>query len=278
MGVYREGYRQYKGEFLPIRSRFLVIITAEFTRLRAGKWTRRLMLLAAIPLIVTVAVLVGKGMVGDKLGSFPIETMLLLKLLRVEMLVMALVGASAGAGVLADDRAGNALSLYLTRPLTTPRYLVGKGLALGLLLSLVYLLPGMLFVIAAAVFSSAIGFTDFLKDLVGVMWGAGLGVALVTAIVMLFSSVGKRSRNIGLAWFGFYFLSQFLAKGAEQAFEKDWTKYLSLADLFDEGMKFAVSPSTNSVVPVLVQVGILALCVVLLWSRMVRRGKEVVSA
>ena len=103
MGVYRGGYRQFDGRLLPISTRFSVIHSTEFLRLWRSKWNRRLVMAAAVPLIVVVAVLVGKGMVESQVGTLPVQLNLLDKLLRVEMLLLAILGAAAGSGILADD-------------------------------------------------------------------------------------------------------------------------------------------------------------------------------
>jgi ABC-type transport system involved in multi-copper enzyme maturation permease subunit len=272
MGVYRGGYRHYSGEFLPISTRFRVIVAAEFGRLWRGTWNRRIMLLAVLPLVVTVAVMVGKGMVEAKVGNLPFELDLLGRLLQVEMLFTALLAAAAGSGILADDRAGNALVLYLSRPLTPARYLLGKGLALAGALSVTYLVPAWLFVISAAVASTRIGLGDSLRDLLLVTLAAGFNVVAVTAVMLLLSAVGRRARVVGLAWFGAFFFSQMVAKGAHAATGAEWTQYLSMPDLFQGSLEFLLAAGGAPATPFVVLLFGTAACICALCYVFLGRG------
>lgn len=277
MGIYRGGYRQYNGAFESIGTRFLIIFGSEFVRLWQGRWTRRLMLVAAIPLIVTIAVLVGKGVVESQVGQLPFELNLLGRMLQVEMLFVALLAATAGSGILADDRSANALVLYLARPLTPARYLLGKGLALASILATVYLLPALLFVLSAAVILPGGSFSGALWDMGTAAAGSLLNVLVVTLIMLLFSSLGSRSRTIGLAWFGLFFFSQVLSKAAYNATDLPWTRLLSLPDLFQKSLDWFLAGGTGDGIAVLLLVGLATLAGAALWQRFIYRqaGKAV---
>ena len=277
MGVYRGGYRQYEGPFLPIGTRFLVIFWSEFRRLWQGRWNRRLMLFAAIPLIVTVAVLVGKGVVESKVGALPFELNLLGRMLQVEMLFMALLAASAGAGILADDRAANALVLYLARPLTPARYLLGKGLALGAILATVYLVPAFLFVAAAATILPGATAQGIATDLAAATAGCLLNITFVTVVILLFSALGSRARYIGLGWFGLFFFSQMISKGAYSATGLAWTNLLSLPDLFQKALDWFLAGGRGDGIAVVILATLTTLAGAALWQRVIYRqaGKAV---
>jgi ABC-type transport system involved in multi-copper enzyme maturation permease subunit len=271
VGVYRGGYRQYEGPFLAIRTRFLVIFASEFKRLWKGKWNRRLMLFAAIPLIVTVAVLVGKGVVESQVGALPFELNLLGRMLQVEMLFMALLAASAGSGILADDRASNALVLYLARPLTPARYLIGKGLALAGILATVYLVPAFLFIVAAAVVLPSTTIAGVATDLGLATAGCMLNISFVTLVILLFSSLGARARYIGLGWFGLFFFSQMIAKGAYQATDLPWTKLLSMPDLFQKSLDWFLLGGSGDGIAVVILAALATLAGAALWQRVIYR-------
>ncbi len=277
MGVYRGGYRQYDGSFLPISTRFWVIFASEFLRLWGGKWNRRLMLIAGIPLIVTIAVLVGKGVVESKVGALPFELNLLGRMLQVEMLFMALLAASAGSGILADDRASNALVLYLARPLTPARYLIGKGLALAGILATVYLVPAFLFVVAAAVILPGATVVGVATDLSMATAGCLLNITFVTMVILLFSSLGSRGRYIGLAWFGLFFFSQMIANGAYRATDLPWTKLLSMPDLFQKSLDWFLAGGSGDGIAVVILAALATLAGAALWQRVIYRqaGKAV---
>lgn len=271
MGIYRGGYRQYEGPFLPISTRFLVIVGSEFKRLWQGKWNRRLMLFAILPLVITIAVLVGKGVVEAQVGTLPFELNLLGRMLQVEMLFMALLAASAGSGILADDRASNALVLYLARPLTPARYLLGKGLALAAILATVYLVPAFLFIFSAALILPGATVLGTLTDLATATAGCLLNITFVTMVILLFSSLGSRARYIGLGWFGLFFFSQMIAKGAYSATELPWTRLLSLPDLFQKALDWFLAGGSGEAIAVIILAALTTVAGAVLWQRVIYR-------
>ena len=196
---------------------------------------------------------------------------LLEKLLEVELFIMALLAASAGSGLIADDRRTNALLLYLSKPLTPGRYLIGKGLALGALLSLVYLVPGFLHVAVAGMISSTVTLSGFFIDLLSVAIISSLHVGATVIFLLTLSSMGTRSRYIGLAWVAAYFFSKAVSQGAMQAADgASWPKYLSLPDLYKGSAAFVMSPRWEDPWSLVVLLALAGICLGLLVFRMKR--------
>src|SRR2546428_12984481 len=54
---------------------------------------------------------------------------------------VTLLASTVGAGLIADDAHTNALTLYLSRPITHVDYLIAKGAILGTLVILITILP-----------------------------------------------------------------------------------------------------------------------------------------
>ena len=78
---------------------------------------------------------------------------------------------------------------------------------------------------------------------------------------------------IGLGWFGLYFFSQIIAKGAEASTGISELKYLSVPDLFQTAGEWFLSAGGTSIVPVLILLGLLLFSLVGLWLRMIHGRK-----
>lgn len=250
--IYRQGFRPFRGSFLPIGSRFLVIMQAEFLRLWKGRWNRRLILLGVLPLAITASVLVGKGVVEREVGELPIELDLLGKMLEVELALTILLAAVAGSGVLADDRQSGAFALYLSRPLTPARYLLGKGLGLASLLSLTYLAPALALMLVTPLVALPRSLGGWALDLAGAAAGAALLVVVVTVLIMALSALGRRSRYVGIAWFAIYFLSELSGKGLAEVTDQEGWRLMGLQELAARSLRWFLAPADSSPLPVLV--------------------------
>ena len=235
MGIHRGGYRQYAGDILPGGTRFLVLAGAELGRLWRKRSTRWLLILAALPLVVLVAAEVGKGVIQNVAGGMPFQIELMDKLFNAEQVFLAILAAAAGAGLIADDRGSNALVLYLSRPLTPNRYLAAKGLALGGILSMIYLAPAWILLLVSELIAPEMDLSSFALRGVQATAVAALHIGFTTAVVLFLSSLATRARYVGLGWVAFFFFSDALSSGLSQtAGVGTWARYLSVKDLFED--------------------------------------------
>lgn len=235
MGIHRSGYRQYDGELLPGRTRFLVLAGSELGRLWRRRSTRWLLILAALPLVIIVAAEVGKGLIETAAGGLPFQLQLLDKLFNAEQVFLAILAAAAGAGLIADDRGSNALILYLSRPLTPTLYLAAKGIALGAILSLVYLVPAWILVLVSELMAREMDWLAFAARAARATTVALLHVGVTGAVVLFLSSLATRARYVGLGWIAFFFFSDGLASGLSKASDgAEWARYLSIKDLYED--------------------------------------------
>lgn len=235
MGIHRGGYRQYAGDLLPGGTRFLVLAGAELGRLWRKRSTRWLLVLGAFPLVIIVAAEVGKGVIRTAVGGMPIQIELMDKLLNAEQVFLAILAAAAGAGLIADDRGSNALVLYLSRPLTPNRYLAAKGLALGGILSMIYLAPAWILLLVSELIAPQMDWAGFALRGVQATTVAVLHIGFTTAVVLFLSSLATRARYVGLGWVAFFFFSDGLSSGLSQTPGGEiWARYLSVKDLFED--------------------------------------------
>jgi len=235
MGIHRSGYRQYTGDLLPGGSRFLVLAGAELSRLWSRRSTRWILILGALPLVIIVAAEVGKGLIETAAGALPFQLELMDKLFNAEQVFLAILAAAAGAGLIADDRGSNALILYLSRPLTPTRYLAAKGLALGAILSLVYLVPAWILVLVSELMAREVDWLGFAARGARATAVGLLHIGATSAVVLFLSSLATRARYVGLGWIAFFFFSDGLASGLRKASDgAEWARYLSVKDLYED--------------------------------------------
>ena len=129
--------------------------------------------------------------------------------------------------LVARDRGSNALTIYLSRPLTSTDYLLGKlGIVLGILL-LVWTGPLLLGWLLSVLFTPG---GDFLVYSVAPLLRAclfnGLGLVVLAAIALGVSSLGRSTRNTVLLWIGVWIVAGWIANFP---FAPDWMRYLSFS-------------------------------------------------
>ncbi len=156
MAVSEPRYALSKRELLSRRDRVWAIFSVNF-RQRVGRaFPVTLvvigMILTIVPFLITVLTYqtLGRGS-SLTLDVFygPYGNFLLLLFI---MLLTALVGG----GIVADDLGSKSISLYLSRPITLPDYLVAKGAVVAATLSLIAVLPGIL----GAILAFVLGYVD----------------------------------------------------------------------------------------------------------------------
>jgi len=129
--------------------------------------------------------------------------------------------------LVARDRGSNALTIYLSRPLTSTDYLLGKlGIIVGVLL-LIWTGPLLTGWLLSVLFAPG---RDFLIYSLVPLLRAGLfnGISLVVlaAIALGVSSLGRTTRNTILLWIGLWIIAGWIA---QFPFTPEWMRYLSFS-------------------------------------------------
>ena len=75
-------------------------------------------------------------------------------------MLIALIAIFGGSGLIATDLKNNALSLYLSKPLSWIDYLIGKFAVIGILLGSLTVVPGLLLFLEQALLADG----SFLKE------------------------------------------------------------------------------------------------------------------
>ena len=145
------------------------------------------------------------------------------------------MAASAGSGLISEDRRTMALSLYLSRPITPADYLAAKAFILATLMAMICALPLVLAPLVAALLGS-VGWDIGLEALA---IGIGLGLLLTaffTSVTIFLSSLTSRrayaAAGVFAITFGLTVPVQILAGSLSQPsllYLSPWQDYLAVA-------------------------------------------------
>ena len=153
MSVVDRSYRGYAGALTSERWRFLILTRFALANALSGRLVQLLLtasLMASLVFLVIIYLHVNLDalqMLAINLESLiPIDEKFFYVFLETQTAIGFLLTALVGPGLISADLAHGALPLYFARPLSRAEYILGKGLALGTVLSLVTWVPGLLLV------------------------------------------------------------------------------------------------------------------------------------
>ena len=286
MPIHTQNYRHWEGTLKThSRTRWWIIAKAELKLLTQRKFVR---LIVAVPPLIYVfvhAVLI--YIVNQVPGvefSLRIDSDFFQKFLfRVEPVpstfLVALIAIFGGSGLIATDLKNNALSLYLSKPISWIDYLIGKFAAIGILLGCFTLIPGLLLFLEHLLLAD----TSFLKENYWIPFSIiaySVIIILSTGLLMLlFSSLTTNSRyaTIGFSavWFGspvIYEVLKTITRTSKVALVSVWANYDVLGTTI-----FGSTPdySVHWVWALLTLVALLLFCLFVLRHRI--RAVEVVK-
>ena len=283
MPIHTQDYRHWEGTLkLHDKTRWWVITKAELKLLSQRKIVR---LIVAIPPVIYVLVhgiliyiynqKFQDGNLGDHLPFYIDSAFFQHFLFRISpfpsAFLIALLVIFGGAGLIANDLKHNALSLYLSKPISWVDYLIGKFVVIGSLLLCMTLIPGLLLFLEHALLTD----TPFLKEYYWMSLSIIVYSVVITAItgllMLVFSSLTKNPRyaTIGFCavWFGLPVIHQILKEvfsTSTVAIVSVWANYDRLGNtLFGLESSYNIHWSWT----ILVLTALTALCILVLRHR-----------
>jgi ABC-2 type transport system permease protein len=158
MAVYRRTYASYAGAVTPAWSRWLVLFRYARRNLFRSKMMTAffvacffypLLCLAGIYLAHNLSFLEQVGVPSN--GFLVIDNKFFFYFTAVQGWLAFILTAFAGPGLISGDLANGALPLYFCRPFSRSEYVLGKASVLGILLSQITWVPGLvLFIVQAS--------------------------------------------------------------------------------------------------------------------------------
>ena len=212
MPIHTQDYRHWEGT-LKLRShtQWWVIAKAELKLLAQRKIVR---LIVAIPPVIYVLshgifIYIFNNLPGEFV-DFSIDSGFFQKFLfRIapfpSAFLVALVVIFGGAGLIANDLKHNALSLYLSKPISWVDYLIGKFIVISTLLICMTLIPGLLLFLEHVLLTD----TPFLKENywlpLSIIAYSVIITAITSLLMLLFSSLTTNSRYATIGFCGVWF-------------------------------------------------------------------------
>jgi ABC-type transport system involved in multi-copper enzyme maturation permease subunit len=192
------------------------------------------------------------------------------------LLLATLLTASAGASSIAGDVADRSITLYLSRPISPGDYLTGKGTAVGLVLAIFFVIPG----IGASLFAYFVGNVSFglAVEAMGAFVGAGLVMMIFfSTLALLLSSLTRRPLFAGASIFGVLVSAEVLAALVQGVTSSSQALYVSpLEDLLAIAQSvFGVTPTLDAATAFAVVLGIALIATAVAYLRV--RQVEVVG-
>ena len=297
MPIHTQDYRHWEGTLKPRHyTRWWIIAKAELKLLAQRKIVR---LIVAIPPLIYVfnhALLIymfnqipDVNQIPDATLPFAVNAELFQKFLfRIAptlfvpiptTMLIALIAIFGGSGLIATDLKNNALSLYLSKPLSWIDYLIGKFAVIGVLLGSLTAVPGLLLFLEQALLADV----SFLKQNYWLPFSIIAYSALLTLsaslLMLLFSSLTSNPRyaTIGFCavWFGSPIIQQLfkaITRSSKTAVVSIWANYDILGSaLFDSSHSHAV----HWVWSLLIVLALIVICLFVLHRRI--RAVEVVK-
>ena len=288
MPIHTQDYRHWEGTLNSRNyTRWWIITKAELKLLAQRKIVRLIVAIPPVIYIIVHAILIYIfNQIPDTLLWFEVDAEFFQQFLfrnpstgPPSSFLIALIAIFGGSGLIATDLKNNALSLYLSKPISWIDYLIGKFAVIGILIGCLTLVPGLLLFLEHALLTD----TTFLKENYWVPLSIVVYSVLITLsaslLMLLFSSLTSNPRyaTIGFCavWFGspvIYEVLKAITRSSRTAIVSIWANYDILGSvLFNASHEHVVHWS----LALLVLIALIALCLFVLHRRI--RAVEIVK-
>lgn len=194
MAVYRRSYKPYAGTLTASWSRFLVLFRYSRRNLFRSRFQTGFFVICFFyPIVCLVMIyLVHSASFLAKIGIpaalISIDNMFFFRFMSVQGVLAFLMTAFAGPGLISPDLANGALPLYFCRPFSRAEYVLGKSSVLGILLSEITWVPGVILFIIQASFAGARWAWDNFWIAGSLILGSLIWIAILSMLAMALSA------------------------------------------------------------------------------------------
>jgi ABC-type transport system involved in multi-copper enzyme maturation permease subunit len=124
------------------------------------------------------------------------------------LFIMVIMMIFCGAGLISDDLKHNSLQLYFSRPIKKKDYFIGKTAVIVFFLSLLTLVPGLIFFLMKLVFSGSLKFFLAYPWLpISIIGYSFILTAFFSFYTLLLSAINKNRRYVAILIIGIYLFS-----------------------------------------------------------------------
>jgi ABC-type transport system involved in multi-copper enzyme maturation permease subunit len=220
MAVNKRSYRLYTGGLTPEWSRFLVITRHAFVQMFDSRFFIGLLVVAFVPVLFGAVTIYLANTETARLllnintnSIITINELFFVRMLQAQGWIAMLLTAYIGPTLVASDLSHNALPLYLSRPISRTEYVLGKAAVIGLLLSFITWVPGLLLFLMQAGMAPS----GWLRENYWIAGSIFLGAAIWIAFLSLFSLALSAWVKWRIVATGLTFAAFFLPAGFGQA-------------------------------------------------------------
>ena len=235
MAVYKQTYQEYAGARTHPKWRFWVLSRYAFQQVFAGRSILIYFVLCYVPMLGAGFIIYLRHNL-DVLSAFqiPVEELLVIDatffavLMGIQSSLAFFMAAVVGPGLVSPDLTNGALPLYLSRSLSRTEYVFGKFAVLGVLLSLITWVPGMLLFLMQSSLEGSAWFFSNLRIAGAIFTGAWVWILTISLLALALSAwVRWRPVAIGMM-FGVFFVAAGFGGAFNGILRTDWGMMMML--------------------------------------------------
>lgn len=284
MAVYRRSYRPYSGALTAAWSRFFVLFRySRRTLFRSKIQTGFFVLCFFYPIACLVMIYLAHSVsflarLGVPSQLISIDNMFFFRFMSVQGVLAFLMTAFAGPGLISPDLANGALPLYFCRPFSRAEYILGKSSVLGILLSQITWIPGLILFTIQASFAGARWTWNNLWIAASLVLASIIWIAILSLLAMALSAWVKWRIVAGALLLAVMFFGAGFAQAINAVLRTDSGHFFDLAYLMASVWIGLFKVDAGNTIPAFqAWIAIVVYCAACLWLLMRKvRAYEVI--
>lgn len=239
MAVYKRRYNPYSGTLTPQWSRFFVLTRYAFAELFKSRFFVILLVLSLVPILFFAGyIFVANNKTVQLLmqmrsaGLFSVENEYFIVIMIAQTQAAFLLNCWVGPVLIAGDLTNGALPLFLSRPFSRADYVLGKLAVLGLLLSAVTWIPGLLLFSLQAGLARNGWIWSHIWMVVPIVFCSAIWILMLSLISLAVSA----SVKLRIVATGVIFISFFIPAGLGEMYNAImgtyWGRLLNFTEMF----------------------------------------------
>lgn len=239
MAVYKRRYNPYSGTLTPQWSRFFVLTRYAFAELFKSRFFVILLVLSLVPILFFAGyIFVANNKTIQLLmqmrsaGLFSVENEYFIVIMIAQTQAAFLLNCWVGPVLIAGDLTNGALPLFLSRPFSRADYVLGKLAVLGLLLSAVTWIPGLLLFSLQAGLARNGWIWSHIWMVVPIVFCSAIWILMLSLISLAVSA----SVKLRIVATGVIFISFFIPAGLGEMYNAImgtyWGRLLNFTEMF----------------------------------------------
>ncbi len=239
MAVYKRRYNPYSGTLTAQWSRFFVLTRYAFAELFKSRFFVILLILSLVPILFFAGyIFVANNKAVQLLmqmrsaGLFSVENDYFIMMMIAQTQAAFLLNCWVGPVLIAGDLTNGALPLFLSRPFSRADYVLGKLAVLGLLLSAVTWIPGLLLFSLQAGLAGNGWIWSHIWMVVPIMFCSAIWILMLSLISLAVSA----SVKLRIVATGVIFISFFIPAGFGEMYNSImgtyWGRLLNFTEMF----------------------------------------------